>query len=406
MIVGINTIAQGQSNNSRQGTVPKQLFFELDEEQNLTYQSLKKNLSKDNFNLSISTDLESGQVAARAHMRGKGSFKTCKRKSFTLDLTGSGFSPLLPESKSEQYYLISMCLDNMYLRSNTFYRLWKAVDLFPLQFQMIELLISSESRGLYMLLEKPSDSMQRSEIPPMALLRRSYNPPTTFVEVNHSVTTNDLARLDYTYAFKRISELDPAQFIEHIHRVLDVDQFIRHLAVASIFRNGDYVDEMWFAQYPYPHAPVPPGYFYRVFKWDPDDLFHKCHYKEQFAYKDPWGMAYCVESELGKQILQTPTLYHQFVNQVENLLELELNANVFHGALSETYNRLQEKLADKSIRNAMDQFLKDATGQVNKATMQASIQNEAIALKNEYRNRRQYLLEKIAIYRQQVTSTK
>jgi hypothetical protein len=330
----------------------RQLHFEFDAEKLNKYSQLIEKGSKEDFESKLTTNLSSEPVQVTAHIRGKGSI-SCARKHYVLDVSASDLSLMWPDFGVRKYYLNSMCQDESYLRTLTMFQLWNELGLFPFRFSLIEVSINKKSQGLYILLEKATDRLAKNSIKPLSILRRDFHLPETTVFVQSTSTTRLIAELDYIFAFRKLMLVDGDKFVTGLEKTLDVDQYLRHLASVSIVENGDNVDEIWFSQYPRKRIQGYPDYIYRIFKWDPDDIFSKCHWDGKYAYTDPWNLSYCIESELGKKMLSNPVLFNRFVNKIETLLSGSLSRENFTRALNITKRKLLEKLISTEILVAM-----------------------------------------------------
>lgn len=358
LLWGLGNPWQIESSLADQHTIDRSLadtlYFEFNKDQRNKFEQAVKEKSTAWFKLGIRPGKDAGLLPIRAHLRGQGTLKYCHRKSFTIDMPGDQPWNLIPDTAANGYYLISMCQDKDYLRTATMLRLWKSAGLFPINFRYVELVIGQHSHGLYMLLEKPADVLPHKKPGLLGLLRRRFTPPTTVIEVKYSSSTETIAAGDYVNTFLNLDHLNSQQFADTIESRLNLDQFIRHLAMSSVLFNGDYVDEVWFLQIPDDNNPH--GYHYEVMKWDPDDTLNHCHYGTTYAFQDPNGIAACAESELAKIVLGNPALYPRFVAEVDRLLQNELSVANVTAAFDQTVSDLKKHLTNTDIIKLMEQF--------------------------------------------------
>lgn len=123
---------------------PDVIEFSFTEQQRPIHDARKAARSKQDFDLSVRLWPDGPAVPATAHLRGKGSLG-CERSSYTLDLDTGTPRYLLPDSATDEFYLLSMCLDDRYVRAHTVYRLLGNLGLFPLAFRFVELRLDGAS---------------------------------------------------------------------------------------------------------------------------------------------------------------------------------------------------------------------------------------------------------------------
>lgn len=222
------------------------LSFVMDDQQKKTLDEYSKYASDGRFSVSVEIDGHSSLIPATVHLRGQGSRVLCDRKSFTVNFSGDFNHTLIRNSDSKGYYLLSMCQDRLFLRTLSMFRIWKEQGLFPLAFRYVELKFNNESRGLYILLEKPVSGLLRQYPALTSVLRRGFFTNTDSTRVVYTTSTANIATGDYVRSFQDLDYLSEEDQISRLTEVLDLDQYLRHLAVAAIVRNGDYVDELYF----------------------------------------------------------------------------------------------------------------------------------------------------------------
>jgi hypothetical protein len=278
------------------------------------------------------------------------------------------------------------------------FQLWQSIGVFPYQFRLIELVLDQESQGVYMLLEKPAEVIPREQPGVNAVIRRDFTPPHAVMDIKYARIDESIISGNYVNAFLDIDHLADAEQIDALEKVLDIDQFITHLASATILRNGDYIDELWFIEYQYLRKNGDIGYRYRIAKWDPEDTFRPCHHSGEFAYKDKWEIAFCVESDIGKAILSNRVLYRLFIDKIEQLLSTSLSLERFKAEINNTVNLLADKFRSDSTALAMERLQRHEGPLVGEA-MVSVISAFADELINLYIERRAILTERISFYR-------
>ena len=127
--------------------------FLFSAEERLEYDALLQDLKRTDFTLSVRMGEDPEPLAATAHFRGQTSYE-CERKNYTLNLQGRRPASVLTESATDEFFLLSLCKDDYYVRQHTVLQQWKQLGLFPFDFRYVELTIDGKSRGVYLIVEK------------------------------------------------------------------------------------------------------------------------------------------------------------------------------------------------------------------------------------------------------------
>ena len=361
------------------------------------YNQRIKDIDRNDFTANLVFDYGSKTLssAVEINIRGRGSIH-CDRKSFSVNFPGDKTFPALPHSVSNKYLLISMCLDESYIRTTTVLNIWKKQGLLPLEFKMTELFINDKTQGIYLLIEKPVDALARKFHDIQFIFRRHFNNTIEGYDLKYATIDRDLAHGDLLHAFLNIEELDTKALAEKLAKTIDLEQFITHLAIAAILKNGDYIDELFLIQ---KKSQTHRGYHYSFMSWDPEDTFDTCHYNGQYAYKDPWDIAYCVESKLGKLILKNPLLYKKFIAKIEKLINQTLSIDNFSIHLNQTVQSLDSFMKRTNTANAMLQFKKQYKTDITHEIAMKKIIETANKITRIHQNQTNNILKKITHYK-------
>jgi hypothetical protein len=306
---------------------PDSVAFTLTDGELATHDAYHAALDKTDFPLHVSLGA-SAPIMADAHFRGQSSLD-CARKSYTVNLSGPEARRLAPGAANDEFYLISLCLDDAYFRqlfANAFYR---EEGLFPLDHRLVELTLNEESRGVYMLLEKPDETLPGDHLALESVIRRRFDPEDKPEDVK--VPSDPVAGEAALAAYKGVTALVETEPPETLGGALDaridLDRHLLYLAFQAVMKNGDYVDEAYFYGLREGEDPDAPLYF-RPMGWDSDDLFSVCHHQGKFETPDPSGIAYCVEGDLELSIYAADDLYERFAAHVEHLLTVSLTPDI------------------------------------------------------------------------------
>ena len=353
-------------------------------------------LARSDFDLQVRLAPGQPTVLAQAHLHGNGSLR-CDRHSYSLQLSGSA-RYLMPDSATDEFTLISMCDDLAYVYAPTVYGLLSD-DLFPLKFRFIELIIDGQTRGIYQIIEKTSDELISDNARVSSIMRRQYPMGTQeFFEVVYADTPDLLAPRNRFAAFAaQIAPLSGDALVSALRNQMDLDQYLRYLANQSIFKSGDYIDEVYFIGTEQANGLGGITETYRVMAWDPEG-YTNCHGGGAAAYPDPNGIAYCAEGRLDHKILADPKVYAIFIKKLEDALNSTLSREKMAAGLTQTKTNLQSLLVTPAICAAMTELLKLNAGAADCAVARNLIGSRADAILAAYDARRTALTTLLATY--------
>jgi hypothetical protein len=284
---------------------PDTLAITLTDDQRVLWAQDDAARSESDFNLSIS--LGGAPIAARAHFHGSSSL-ACARKSLSIDLDGPDRRRLGPGFASDEFLLISLCLDDGYFRQAFAERLYAASGVFPLHRRFVRLTVDGVPHGVYWLLEKPADALVADGLATRSVVRRRFDPDDFAPDVDYpdDGAGIDQARRDYA-RLDDIAAGSPADMVADLAAAFDLDGYLRWLALDSLLLNGDSTDEMFFAG-----AAEAGATWFHLTAWDPDDLGSACHHEGVHAITDPCSLTYCAEANLDHGLLASTELYERY----------------------------------------------------------------------------------------------
>jgi hypothetical protein len=380
-------------------TYPEFIEFQFTSEERAIYDDRYATLSKEDFAVSVVLGEGAEPVVASAHLRGQGSLRNCARKSYTLNLTGPR-RHLMPDSYTEEFYLIAMCLDDRYIQQFTANQLMQEYGYFPMKFRYVELILDGQTLGVYLLLEKTKEEIVIDNTRVRSVLRRGSfrDPVLDLFEVKHS-DFGDEAAITAVRAIRAPAEyLSGDALVAALRDRFDFDGYLDFLALMSSYQNGDYIDEVWFYSTDAVKSDGSVGDYFKFTGWDNDDIFSACHGWGLNAIVDPWGLLYCSESHLAKAMFAEPYIYGLFVDKLEERLAL-LTEERFNQAVDYTASQLLPFFQRPEICAAMTNLLASNPGATDPVVATADIQGRLDALKTSYQARRNLLLSRIATYR-------
>jgi len=367
---------------------PDTIVFELTEAEQETfdlYHTDPKN--KADFELSVRLG-GSASIAATAHMRGQSSLG-CERNSYTVNLEGGSPRRLQPGAADDRFHLVSLCLDDHYFRLMLSNRVMQPLGLYPLDVRFVRLFFGEEDRGVYMMIEHVRDTLVAERLDTAAVVRRRFDPEDKPEEVKwpKDQADKDAVLAEYKALEPLAKESDPATLDTELSTRIDLDGYVRWLALMTLFENGDYVDEAYF------YASRESGALYwRVVGWDSDDLLQPCHHNSKFAMEDPNGVLYCAEGDLDHALLRSDAVYGRFMEQL-GLLTTTLTAAAVDEVLDGVKAELFAVLAADETAAAMTKL-----GAKTAAEAHAAIEDNMTAFAAALESRRADLAAKVEAY--------
>jgi len=377
---------------------PDRVELVFDTAQRAVYEDRVAGNSKADFDVSIRFAADQPPVEASAHLRGKGSIG-CERKNYTVNIKGPRPRYLMPGSATDEFYLISMCLDNRYVRAHTAYSLYAEYGLFPVKFRYIEVLLDGETRGVYMFVEKPAEEMVRDNGRVRSVLRRRFNAgdDRTLAEVKYSRSGDVDAVAAFDALLTDIAGLAGAELEAALQDRLDLDGYLRMLAFNSLLHNGDNVDEVWLMSSDRLRADGGVGDWFTFMAWDPDDVFAGCHYSGNLAFPDAFAISYCAEAELDDLILGDPVLYRRYATALEELM-LDVTGERFRAELDVTRDALLQYMRRPGIAAAMVKLIEANPDAADPEVAEAEVLGALDSLQSAFEQRAALLRSRLDDY--------
>ena len=200
-----------------------------------------------------------------------GSVLNFQRKSYSLNLGTNIYLPINQASfrEFEKFKLISLVYDYTYIENRIAHLLLGEINLWPLHSFFTEVKLNNHHQGLYMFIEDPARYLFDFEMAE-AVLRRDYRNVVAEIEMNPSINTEaESYYIDqFTALYKIILDYSGEQLFTELSRHLNIQNYMRKMALDYILQNGDYTDEIYF----YAKSISNTTYF-DILPWDYDDLF-------------------------------------------------------------------------------------------------------------------------------------
>jgi hypothetical protein len=196
-------------------------------------------------------------IRASGHFRGVSSFRDCaSRKSLNVKLSGSRARRLQPGSATDRIFLISMCADDAYVKTELVNTLARRVGVYRVPQRYVRLLVSHangtvENVGVYLLLEDPDVTFAKGVAALASVVRRRSDPDrdaepekgTPFVKLpqdsddapaSHTpAAAAALARYDGLVAAAASCDSAGTACYDALLSQMDIDMYLRWIALAN-----------------------------------------------------------------------------------------------------------------------------------------------------------------------------
>ena len=362
------------------------------------YQARLADLSKDPFHGSVRTDLNAPgmRAAAKLRLHGQGSLD-CDRKSLSITFKDDRPRQLLPDSGLDRFILVSMCKDDRYLSQHTANLLMAGLGLLAPKFRLVELVIAGESQGAYLLIEKPQTALERGNIRPRVIVRRRSDIEGDEAELKYAAGDEAPALAAYDAFVAEAEALDGTKLLAWLDEAMDLDQYLRWIALMTLLQSGDFIDEVFFMSTETTGPDAGARDYFSLSTWDQDDIFKTCHNDDLFQVIDPHGLLYCAEGRLEHALLAEPKVYARFAEVLGQTLDW-LDQATFDAAVQATEDSLLAILVRDEARAAMVELLDDEPKAIDYEVAEAEVLARGAKLRQLFADRRALISGLLAAY--------
>lgn len=340
-----------------------------------------------------------GDVAAttfEGSFRGRSSLG-CERKSMSINLDGNDRRHALAHSGTDEFFLVSMCLDNRYVNQLNADQLLGEFGLWELEFGTAEVRIDGESRGVYLFIEEIDQELRNDRSRLRAVIRRRTDIDDKPADVEFAAEDAGAALARYDAFLASFDGLEGDALLDALRSKMDIDQYFRWVALMTLLGNGDYIDEVFFIAEESVDENHEVTDYYTVHAWDPDDLFSACHHNGRFAIDDPNGLLYCTESVLDHLIFADATVYSAYAVALQEVIE-SLTVERFTATAEATRDGLLTWFEDDDIREAMVELLEANPEAVDAEVAASEIADATTNLIANFETSRSELLAALEAY--------
>lgn len=269
------------------------------------------------------------------HLHGNSTLNL-ERKSFSVDaaqkikLCKKGCKPL------DAFYLISLSMDKNYFHNRLCFDLLSELKLFDLQYKYAEVKINGNSQGIYLIIQRPQDWSKNIAQSPF-ILRRGANHEIVKEKAQKDLDKEAVKeyRHQFTSIYKLIYQLSGEALYKELNEILDVDEYLRWLALNYIIRNGDYSDELYFYIDPETKR-------FRIIPWDYDDVFKQAPHEGLEVWRskmNPSSLIFSSEDALDLKIAHDPYLYAKYLQRLSTVMD-ELTEEKIESIINALYQDL------------------------------------------------------------------
>jgi len=317
--------------------------------------------SKRPFALSVRFD-RGPRLRAEAQFRGVSSFRDClRRKSLKVEISDP--VRLMRGALGKRFLLISLCIDDRYVKTFLVLSMAKKLGLFPHAFRYVRLRIRTrgqrriEHGGLYLLMDEPKSALARSHNELAVVVRRRNDPArkTMSIKAIPDVTVypgnSDIDEIAGRVRYERVvlasetcSDRGSACF-ERLNGLIDVVGYLRWLALSTWVESGDYVDELWLFA-----SKEADRQRFLLHAWDPDDSFETCHRQGRDAIGNATikQFLYCAEGAIDRVLLRSSDMLTRYLKELNYILREGLTAHDLHAIVVEQERQIKHLMNDET----------------------------------------------------------
>ena len=278
-----------------------------------------------------------------------GSALDFRRKSFSVGLsekTSISSPSLTSDLMVESFKLSSMPFDFTYIESFLSFQLLEMNELWNLKTFYTQLMINNNHQGLYMFIENPEEyafSKWNAEV----VIRRYYRHQISKTEINPEGSPEKTQfYIDQFYSiYELIKKYSGQALYNKLADLINLDHYMRKMAVDFLLGNGDYSDEIYFCAVRNRDNQI----FFEIIPWDYDDIFSDTPHEvgRDWAVGTAFGnriynshqdvlnelngrLVFSIEDDLDYIIAKDDFLYGKYLEQLKLVLSSLNNPIIDH----------------------------------------------------------------------------
>jgi hypothetical protein len=258
-------------------------------------------------------------VVAEAELR-RPQPRNCPRWGYTIELDRP--RALLPAGPLAAYHLLSLCDAGAAVRKYLALRLASELGLFPLPFGFVQVADAYAGDGLYMLVEKPVESLVARRSRVQLVARRDEGRRGALeLDLKHLAQQGgDAARQAVARSFATLAEAPGEEALAALEEVFDLERYLDWLALSSALASREEPDGLYVVAAETHDRDGRPASWVDFVAWGLDDLFEEC--EEPAVGPDPVAAALspCVETAADRDLLAHAPLHRRYVARLAALL--------------------------------------------------------------------------------------
>lgn len=332
-------------------------------------------------------------TADEMETRGQGSIGY-RRKNFGLKLQ----HPIqLGRVEAKKINLLSMSADPGYISTRLGLMSAESLNIgMGLPSEYAEVKINGKSNGLYAVVQKPKAAMA-DESP--YVVRRGYKSRFAHeeAEISKRLTPAQVAEIKAVAdsIYTDVATKKEASLYNSLSKKMDIEAYMRWMAMNSLYTNGDFPDEIFF--YVDGDLYNEGIIYFRVMPWDFDDLFKAMHSvpinaSESAKPENKDSILYSYEDKLDRSFAPSNAfMYSQLKSTTLDVISNRLTQTVTDQLLMKIHSEISEYLNNYEILQMGSQD----SSRKNLPYTKNEIQNIFFKRKKQIDERRAYLMEKV-----------
>jgi heme-degrading monooxygenase HmoA len=191
--------------------------------------------------------------------------------------------------------------------------------------------------------------------------------------------------------------LNGDKLLAWLDQAMDLDQYLRWIALMSLLQSGDFIDEVYFTSTEVTGPDAGARDYFSISAWDQDDTFSSCHKAGINAIQDPHGLLNCTEGRLDHAIFGEPKVYARFAEALEATLAW-LDQPTFDAATHASEDSLLAVLTDDEARAAMVELLDENPDALDYEVAEEEVLARGAELRQKFAERRALLADLLKAY--------
>jgi spore coat protein H len=266
------------------------------------------------------------------------------------------------ERKYEEFKLLAMVYDYTYIENCVAVRLFKKVNLWPVNSFFTEVKLNNKSQGLYHFIEDPVEYFIK-QMDASIVIRRGYDHVVKTYSANPASLADPQKNIErFSKIYSLIAVYSGQQLFDSLSAYMDLKQYFTKLSIDMIVKNGDYTDEVFFYT-----KTVNAKEIFGVFPWDYDDIFSD----EPHEIGRPWGtgtvfghreysdmsdilkavgskLMFSIEDDLDYTIARDNILYQQYLKTLREVI-VKIDPSTLDKIFDYTFEHIGPFYSDNEI---------------------------------------------------------